>query len=80
MFVHWGYPSWFATVIGVLELIGALGLLIPRTPRYAVLWLSMIMVGAAYTHLSNHEQIQVLRPLIFMGVLWTIWWLRSRDI
>lgn len=60
MFAHWAYPAWFATLIGVLELTGAVGLLIPRTTRYAVLGLTVIMSGAAYTHLANHEGIQVL--------------------
>ena len=76
MFTHWGYPAWFATLIGALELIGAVGLLIPRTTRYAVLWLTVIMFGAAYTHLANHQGIHVLRPVIFLAVLWAIWWLR----
>jgi putative oxidoreductase len=76
MFAHWGYRAWFATLIGVLELVGAVGLLIPRTTRYAILGLTVIMFGAGYTHLANHEGIQVLRPVIFLVVLWAIWWLR----
>jgi putative oxidoreductase len=79
MFAHWGYPPWFATLIGILELIGAVGLLIPRTTRYAVLWLSVIMCGAGYTHLANHEGMQLLRPILFLSVLWTIWLLRGTD-
>jgi uncharacterized membrane protein YphA (DoxX/SURF4 family) len=76
MFTHWGYPAWFATLIGILELTGAVGLLIPRITRYAILGLTVIMFGAAYTHLANHEGIQVLRPVIFLAVLWAIWGLR----
>jgi len=76
MFAHWGYPAWFATVIGILELTGAIGLLIPRTTRYAVLGLTLLMLGASYTHVSNHEGLQVLRPIIFIALLWTVWWLR----
>lgn len=76
MFLHWGYPPWFATLIGVLELAGGVGLLIPRLTRYAILGLTLIMFGAAYTHLANHEGIQVLRPVIFLAVLWTVWWTR----
>ncbi len=76
MFAGWGYPAWFATLIGVLELAGALGLLIPRTTRYAVLGLTVIMLGASYTHLANGEGMQVLRPAIFLAVLWLVWWLR----
>ena len=76
MFAHWGYPPWFATLIGVLEFAGAVGLLIPKTTRYAILGLTVIMFGAGYTHLANHEGIQVVRPVIFLAVLWTVWWLR----
>jgi uncharacterized membrane protein YphA (DoxX/SURF4 family) len=76
MFAHWGYHVWFATLIGVLELTGAVGLLIPRITRYAILGLTVIMFGAAYTHLANHEGIEVLRPVVFLAVLWAIWGLR----
>lgn len=76
MFAGWGYSAWFATLIGTLELVGALGLLIPKTRPWAVLGLTGIMLGAAYTHLSNNEVIQVSRPLIFLALLWVIWWLR----
>ena len=79
LFLHWGYPAWFAKVIGVLELTGAVGLLVRRTTRYAVLGLTVIMLGAAYTHLASHEAVQVLRPAIFLVVLWVIWWLRRTD-
>jgi putative oxidoreductase len=76
MFAHWGYPAWFAKLIGVLELAGAIGLLIPKTMRYAVLGLIVIMIGAAYTHLANQEGLQILRPTIFLTLLCTVWWLR----
>jgi uncharacterized membrane protein YphA (DoxX/SURF4 family) len=77
-FAHWGYPAWFATLIGVFELAGAIGLLIPKTTRYAVLGLTVIMCGAIYTHLASHEGLQVLRPVIFLVILWTVWLLRRR--
>lgn len=76
-FANWGYPSWFATLIGVLELAGAIGLLIPKTMRYAVLGLTVVMIGAAYTHVANNEGLQVLRPGVFLALLWTAWWLRT---
>ncbi len=76
MFAGWGYPAWFATLIGGIELVGAAGLLIPKTRRWAVLGLTVVMLGAAYTHLSNNEAVQVSRPLIFLVALWVTWWLR----
>ncbi len=76
MFEDWGYAPWFAILIGVLELSGALGLLIPKLTRAAILGLTGIMIGASYTHIANAEGAQVLRPLIFIVLLWTVWWLR----
>ena len=78
MFEAWGYPAWFALLIGVAELAGAIGLLIPRTMRWAILGLGLVMLGAVFTHLANGEGAQVLRPLIFLGGLAAIWLLRPR--
>lgn len=69
MFKGWGFPDGFYLIIGVLELLGAVGLLIPRVVGYAASGLIVIMIGAAMTHLLNGEGLQVLRPLIFMLVL-----------
>ena len=68
-FRHWGFPEKFYFVIGVLELLGAIGLLIPRLAGYAAIGLILLMIGAAATHLVNGEGLQVLRPLIFIVFL-----------
>ena len=79
MFAGWGYPAWFALLIGVLELAGALGLLLPKLTRWAALGLAGIMIGAVFTHVSQGEGLQVLRPLIFLFLLATLRWLRRED-
>ena len=76
MFAAWGYPAWFAIFIGVAELAGAVGLLIPKTTRWAVYGLSVIMAGAAYTHLAHNESAQIIRPALFALVMWTALFLR----
>jgi putative oxidoreductase len=68
-FRHWGFPNKWYLVVGALELLGAIGLLIPRIAGYAASGLILLMVGAALTHLINGEGLQVLRPLIFMMFL-----------
>ncbi len=78
MFEGWGYAPWFAKVIGVLELLGAIGLLVPRFTRPAILGLTGLMIGAAFTHIANAEAAQLIRPLIFTGILWAVWWLRGQ--
>ena len=77
MFEGWGYPAWFAMLIGVAEAAGAVCLLIPKTTRCAIYGLTAIMLGAVYTHLANGEGTQVVRPVIFLAVLWVLWWLRK---
>lgn len=77
LFEKWGYPAWFAIFIGVCELAGGIGLLIPKLTKWAILGLTAIMLGAAYTHLASGEGLAVIRPLIFMGVLWAVWFLRG---
>ena len=76
MFRHWGFPDKFYLVIGVLELLGAIGLLIPRTAGYAAAGLIVLMIGAAATHLLNGEGLQVLRPLIFIVFIAVVAFLR----
>src|SRR5262249_53669754 len=52
-FVYWGYPAWFAMVIGGAELLAAV-LLVTRRQRFlgAVL-LVFILIGAIATHIIN---------------------------
>ena len=76
MFQGWGYAAWFATLIGVLELAGAIGLLIPKLTRYVIYGLTGLMIGAGYTHVANAEAAQLVRPLLFAVLLWVVWWLR----
>ena len=54
-FVAWGLPEWFVSVSGVLEIAGAIGLLIPVLRSFAGLGLAMFMVGAVATHIVHAE-------------------------
>src|SRR5215813_12584121 len=59
LFRKWGFPDRFYLIVGALELLGAVGLLIPRLTRYAAFALIVLMIGAAATHLINGEGLQV---------------------
>lgn len=48
-----GFPSWFAYFIAGAEVLGGIGLLVPRFTRLAALGLMLIMVGAAYVHTTK---------------------------
>ena len=75
-FHDWGYAPWFLTVIAVLEIVGAVGLLVPRTLRPAAAVLTVVLLGAGYTHLTHGQGAQVLRPLAYLAVLALALWLR----
>jgi putative oxidoreductase len=53
LFVSWGYPAWFASVVGIAEVMGAIGLLVPRVAFYAATLLAGIMTAAFLTLLSH---------------------------
>jgi uncharacterized membrane protein YphA (DoxX/SURF4 family) len=71
-FQKWGYPDWFRILIGIAEVAGGAGLLIPRLASFATVGLTVIMVGAVYTHLAHDEASQVVAPGVFLLVVGVI--------
>jgi putative oxidoreductase len=47
-----GLGQWFRYVTGLLEVVGAIGLLISRYAFYAAALLAMVMVGAIVAHVA----------------------------
>ena len=68
-FSGWGYPLWMMYVVGVIEVVGAVGLLIPRVAGMFALTLGMTMVGAATTHFLHDEFHAVPIPLVLLALL-----------
>ena len=64
-FATYGFPDGFHFIVGAVELVGAILILVPKTRRYAIIMLSVIVIGAAFTHLVHDPLIQLLRPLVF---------------
>lgn len=77
-FASWGYSESFLYIIGVLETMGAIGLLIPRLAPYAALGLIGIMIGAIVTHL-NHDQ-GIVWNLAYIAVLLLVGWYRWNEL
>jgi uncharacterized membrane protein YphA (DoxX/SURF4 family) len=77
-FTNWGYPLWFLYVTGIVEVGGAIGLLIPATRFYSTLVLMATIMGAAVTHLRAGEIGAVPVPLVLLALLILLTWtLRS---
>jgi len=52
-FEAWGYSGQFATGIGILESLGGLLVLFPRTRRLGAALIALDMAGAVVTHLRT---------------------------
>ncbi|MCP4977220.1 MAG: DoxX family membrane protein [Maribacter sp.] len=69
MFENWGYPNGFYFLIGILELILAVLLLIPKTLKIAIFGILIILIGAMATHIINDPLLELIRPIIFLVLL-----------
>lgn len=66
-FHAWGYPSWFVYVVGVGEILGAVGLYLKKTAGWSLMILGIISAAAALTHIGHHEGL--VAPLPAIGLL-----------
>lgn len=75
-FESWGYAAWFLALIAVLEAVGGLLVLYPRTSSYGAILIGTIMLGAAYTHASTGvgSPLQVAVPLVFCAAVTLLRW------
>jgi uncharacterized membrane protein YphA (DoxX/SURF4 family) len=78
-FVQYGYAPWFATVIGIGEVLGAIGLLVPPVALLACTGLSVIMIGAFFTHVTHHEFSHATVPLLLLFILIAVAYGRQSD-
>ena len=78
MFRTWGYPDGFYLVIGAIEVIGGIGLLIPRIASYCAITLSIVMLGASATQVLRGGRNGV-GEIVLALLLAAIAWIRWRD-
>src|SRR5260370_14341426 len=67
LFAQIGLGQWFRVVTGVVEVTGAVALLVPGLASIRALWLGATMLGTVATHLFVLHTSPV--PAIFLGVL-----------
>ena len=79
MFAAVGIGQWFRYFTGVLEVGGAIGLLVPAVASYAAMLLAAVMVGAITTHVFIIGG-NPLVPILLLGATLTIAWLRRQQI
>ena len=76
MFAKVGLGQWFRYVTGLLELAGAIGLLIPRYAFYAAVLLAIVMVGAVIAEVTVIHDSPV-PPAVLLVLSGIIAWLRK---
>jgi MYXO-CTERM domain-containing protein len=77
---HLGYPPYFATILGVWKVLGAVALLAPRFPRlkeWAYAGMFFDLTGAACSHAASGDPAgKVITPLVLLAVVAASWALR----
>jgi uncharacterized membrane protein YphA (DoxX/SURF4 family) len=68
-FARWGLPLSVMYAVGAMEIVGAVGLLIPRVAPFAALVLMATMVGALRTGLVYREMLHIILPIALLGLL-----------
>jgi len=75
-FLKYGYNDAFRVFIGTCELLGGIGLLIPRLSFWAAAGLGIIMLGAVYTHVSHGELVQSSGAWLALALLALVLYVR----
>jgi uncharacterized membrane protein YphA (DoxX/SURF4 family) len=77
---HLGYPAYFATILGVWKVLGAVAVIAPRFPRlkeWAYAGIVFDLTGAAASHaVSGDPAGKVITPLVLLAVAAASWALR----
>ena len=66
MFNSLALPGWFNYFIGACEVLGAIGLFVPRVRRLAAVGIGTIMLGALYYHVRFTPLVQGIPALVFL--------------
>ena len=77
---HLGYPAYFATIMGVWKLLGAIAIVVPGIPRlkeWAYAGFFFDLTGAAATRaFVGDSAADILAPLVFLALVAASWALR----
>jgi uncharacterized membrane protein YphA (DoxX/SURF4 family) len=80
---HLGCPAYFATLIGVWQVLGGLSVLVPRFPRlkeWAYAGIVFDLTGAAVSHAASVDGAsRVVVPLALVAIGFASWRLRPES-
>ena len=70
------FPGWIRVIVGIVEVAGAVGLLVPSTATFAALMLGALMVPATLTQYASGEG-ALWVPLVLLAALVFVAWRRN---
>ncbi|MFE3253612.1 DoxX family protein [Streptomyces sp. NPDC059209] len=73
-----GFGDWFMYLTGVLEVAGAVALLIPVLSGVSAIALIGLMIGAFITQLTVFDGENALTPVIFLALFAVVAWVRRQ--
>ncbi|MGB0931819.1 MAG: DoxX family protein [Chitinophagales bacterium] len=77
-FLTWGYPEWFAPILGVFEIIAVFMLWTTGSQFLALVFLSLLMFAAIGTLYMNGELIhRYILPFVTLFLLFTLIYLSN---
>jgi uncharacterized membrane protein YphA (DoxX/SURF4 family) len=68
LFSLFGYPPWSMTLVGAVEIVGAVLVLVPRLAHVGAFLLGCIMVGAIFSHLTHGQAYMVAGPALLLAM------------
>ena len=80
MFQQIGLGQWFRYLVGVLEVAGGIGLLIPRLAGLAAVGLVGVMIGAVITTFAVLDTTFWFTPVILGVLLALVAWVRRDEV
>src|ERR1700722_6256100 len=65
-FARWGLSPTIMRAVGTAEILGAIGLLIPRAAPFAAVGLGLLMLGAVRTGVVHGEPLHIALPAVLI--------------
>ncbi len=76
---RFGYSVEFIYLIGAIQIVGGLALLVRRLASYSATGLSIVMVGAIWSHISVGNAVLPLLPLTYLVLLMLVGYVRRGE-
>jgi hypothetical protein len=80
---HLGYPPYFHIILGTWKILGAITIVLPRTPlikEWAYAGMMFDLTGAAFSRLASGDSvITIIVPIAIAILVFTSWALRPEE-